>query len=55
MSSSSSHANRRAGCHLCERALAVVRDPQAELGFEFELVEIDAIRRSKPITASICP
>jgi glutaredoxin len=27
-------------CHLCERALAVVRDAQAELGFELELVDI---------------
>ena len=29
------------GCHLCERAVAVVRGVQAELGFELELVEID--------------
>jgi glutaredoxin len=28
-------------CHFCDRALAVVRDAQAELGFEFELVDID--------------
>jgi hypothetical protein len=30
-----------AGCHLCERALAQVRELQAELGFELEEVAID--------------
>jgi glutaredoxin len=29
------------GCHLCERALAVVRAAQAELGFELREVAID--------------
>jgi glutaredoxin len=28
------------GCRLCERALEVVREIQAELGFELELVDI---------------
>ena len=28
------------GCRLCERALEVVRDAQAEFGFELELVDI---------------
>ncbi len=32
-----------AGCHLCERALEVVTDAQAELGFELELVDIGGI------------
>lgn len=27
-------------CNLCERALEVVREAQAELGFELELVDI---------------
>jgi hypothetical protein len=31
---------RAADCHLCERALDVVRDVQADLGFELELVDI---------------
>jgi glutaredoxin len=30
-----------AGCHLCERALAQVRQLRAELGFELEEVAID--------------
>jgi glutaredoxin len=30
-----------AGCHLCERALAVVQDARGELGFELELVDIE--------------
>jgi glutaredoxin len=30
-----------AGCHLCERALAQVRELQAELGFELEEIAID--------------
>jgi hypothetical protein len=30
-----------AGCHLCERALAKVRDLRAELGFELEEIAID--------------
>jgi glutaredoxin len=30
-----------AGCHLCERALAQVRQLQSELGFELEEVLID--------------
>jgi glutaredoxin len=30
-----------AGCSLCERALEVVREAQAELGFDLELVDID--------------
>jgi glutaredoxin len=30
-----------AGCSLCERALEVVREAQAELGFELEVVPID--------------
>jgi hypothetical protein len=29
------------GCHLCGRALEVVREAQAEIGFELELVGID--------------
>jgi glutaredoxin len=29
------------GCHLCERALEVVREAQAELGFELQLVDIE--------------
>jgi glutaredoxin len=28
------------GCHLCERALAVVEEVQEELGFELQLVDI---------------
>jgi glutaredoxin len=28
------------GCHLCERALAQVREFQAELGFELEEIDI---------------
>ena len=28
------------GCHLCERALEVLREAQAELDFELELVDI---------------
>ena len=31
------HAN---GCHLCERALDVVRGLQAELGFELDEIDI---------------
>ncbi len=30
-----------AGCHLCERALAQVRELQAELGFQLEEIAID--------------
>ena len=30
-----------AGCHLCQRALEVIREVQPELGFELELVDID--------------
>jgi glutaredoxin len=30
-----------AGCSLCERALEVVREAQAELGFGLEVVAID--------------
>ena len=30
-----------AGCHLCERALAQVRQLQAELGFELAEISID--------------
>jgi len=30
-----------AGCSLCERALEVVRDAHAELGFELEVIDID--------------
>jgi glutaredoxin len=29
-----------ADCHLCERALEVVREAQVELGFELELVDV---------------
>ena len=29
-----------ARCHLCERALEVLEEAQAELGFELELVDI---------------
>ena len=29
------------GCGLCERALEVVREAEAELGFELEVVDID--------------
>jgi glutaredoxin len=29
------------GCHLCARALEVVREAQAELGFELDVVGID--------------
>ena len=32
-----------AGCHLCERALAQVRQLQSELGFELEEVAIDGV------------
>jgi glutaredoxin len=32
------------GCHLCERALEVVREAQAELGFELQLVDIEGER-----------
>jgi glutaredoxin len=28
------------GCHLCERAIDVVRDAQEELGFELALIDI---------------
>jgi glutaredoxin len=28
------------GCHLCGRALEVVREVQAEIGFELELVDV---------------
>ena len=31
---------RAEGCHLCERAIEVVRTVQGELGFELELVDI---------------
>jgi glutaredoxin len=30
-----------AGCHLCERALAVVEEVRAERQFDLEVVEID--------------
>jgi hypothetical protein len=33
------------GCSLCGRALEVVREAQAELGFELEVVEIDGDAR----------
>jgi glutaredoxin len=29
------------GCHLCERALEVVRAVQSEVGFQLELVDIE--------------
>ena len=29
------------GCSLCERALEIVRDVQAEIGFELEVISID--------------
>ena len=29
------------GCHLCDRALEVLREAQRELGFELELVDIE--------------
>jgi glutaredoxin len=32
---------RAAGCSLCERALEVVRQAEADGGFELELVDID--------------
>ena len=32
-----------AGCHLCERALEVVAEARAELGFTLELVDIGGV------------
>ena len=43
---------RAAQCHLCERALEVLREAQAELGFELQLVEIDGDAELEPGTGS---
>jgi hypothetical protein len=37
-----------AGCHLCERAVEVVTEAQAELGFELELLDITGDPKLEP-------
>ena len=44
------------GCHLCDRALEVVREAQGRMQFALELVDIGGDRRARSAsTASICP
>ena len=42
-------------CHLCERALAVVEEARAELGFTLELVDIGGIPELEAVYREALP